>query len=396
MNILFVTPYFVWPGVPHAGGQDIFNYIKWLSQKHNICLLSFIEEGEKNRVSSVSPFCKWVKTVPSPIIPPQGRLSLRKFLLLFKPNYFVFSRSGWFAREIKSLCETFEFDLIQFEYFQTAQYLFDIPFKRYQTILDEHAIASKVLERELKKRRGWEKYLLKYQIILHKRWEQRIFATVNKILVRSETDKTYLENFSRPEISQKVSILSPMIHDDFLTIPKEKRERGNILFFGAMDIVYNWEAALHFAKNIFPSIKDEIKEARFFIVGNNPPESIKRIGNGVDIIVTGYVRNVLDYFCDCEVFVAPLRNPGGILVKILQAFASGRPVVAFTEANLGIGAKDGEEIVISDSPNDFSEKVISLMRSQSLWEKIAEGGRDLFSRKFSYERTISMMDRIYS
>lgn len=70
MNILFITPYLIYPDVRHAGGQDIFQYIKYLSQKHNIYLLSFIEKGEENQVSAVSSYCKLVKTIPTPIIPP--------------------------------------------------------------------------------------------------------------------------------------------------------------------------------------------------------------------------------------------------------------------------------------------------------------------------------------
>jgi len=61
----------VWPGVPHAGGQDIFNYIKYLSEKHDISLL-FLSEKEKASDISVSSFCKSIKMVPSPIIPGKG------------------------------------------------------------------------------------------------------------------------------------------------------------------------------------------------------------------------------------------------------------------------------------------------------------------------------------
>ena len=395
MNILFITPYLIYPDARHAGGQDIFQYIKYLSQKHNIYLLSFIEKGEENKVSAVSSYCKLVKTIPAPIIPPQGRLTLGKFSLLFSPNYFVFSRSRLFVRGLNSLLHDVHFDLIQFEYFQTAQYIFHIPFKKYDTILDEHEIASKVLQGQ-RIGGGWGKLLLKYQIILHKKWEKRVFSRVSKILLRSEADRRYLEGRFGQEISKKLSVLPPLLKDEFLNIREENREKGTILFFGAMDIIYNQEAVLFFMKDIFPMIKKRVKKATFLIVGNNPPEKIRTLGNGVDIIVTGYVQNILDYFSRCEVFVAPIKNPGGILVKILQAFASGRPVIASTDANRGIEAKNGEEIMISDSPKEFSEKVILLMENQNLWRDLSKAGRAFFNRKFTYEKVTSIIDEIYT
>lgn len=321
-------------------------------------------------------------------------MTLGKFSLLFSPNYFVFSRSRLFVRGLNSLLKNFNFDLIQFEYFQTAQYLFDIPFKKYYTILDEHEIASKVLQGQWIGG-GWGKLLLKYQIILHKKWEKKVFSKVTKILLRSEADRRYLEGRFGQEISKKLSVL-PLLKDEFLNIREENREKGTILFFGAMDIIYNQEAVLYFMKDIFPIIKNRVKKAKFLIVGNNPPEKIRTLGNGVDIIVTGYVQNILDYFSKCEVFVAPIKNPGGILVKILQAFASGRPVVASTDANRGIEAKNGEEIIISDSPKEFSEKVILLMENQNLWKNLSNAGRAFFKRKFTYEKVTSIIDEIYT
>src|SRR3954467_7965519 len=64
MNILVVTPY---PPVLHlhGGGVRMFHNIRILAEKHNVRVLSFVEnDDEAQLLKSVEPYCESITAVP--------------------------------------------------------------------------------------------------------------------------------------------------------------------------------------------------------------------------------------------------------------------------------------------------------------------------------------------
>ena len=64
----------------------------------------------------------------------------------------------------------------------------------------------------------------------------------------------------------------------------------NIVFTAWFKYYPNAEAAVYFVKKIFPLIKKEIPDLKFYIVGKEPPPSVKNLEQIEDVIVTGYVK----------------------------------------------------------------------------------------------------------
>ena len=133
-----------------------------------------------------------------------------------------------------------------------------------------------------------------------------------------------------------------------------------------MDYWANVDAVTWFAHYIFPGVRAEIPDARFFIVGSNPTPEVIRLGSLPGICVTGRVDDVRPYLAHCAAAVAPLRVARGTQNKVLEALSMGKPVVATTAAVDGLVPWDDNGLMtVFDDPDVLIERSIEILRTDS-------------------------------
>ena len=189
----------------------------------------------------------------------------------------------------------------------------------------------------------------------------------------------------------QVGILS-IIHEIYPPITSFS-ERKNIMFLGGFDHLPNVDAVKYFVQEIFPSIKREIPDIKFYIVGSNPPKEIELL-NSDDTIVTGYVKDLAPYFENFRALVAPLRYGAGVKGKIVEAMAHGLPVVTTSIGAEGMDLTDGENILTADNPEEFARKVVILYNDGTLWNKLSDNSLRTIDNKFSYRYTKTQIERV--
>lgn len=168
--------------------------------------------------------------------------------------------------------------------------------------------------------------------------------------------------------------------------PEPGAERAGIVFTGNMQYPPNVEAAVFFAREVFPKVRSRVRDARLRLVGVNPSAEVRALaGDGIE--VAGYKPSVAEELRRSAVAVAPVRSGGGVKTKILEALGCGTPVVAMAAANAGINARDGEEIVLAENAEDMAEAVVSLLEERERAEALGMAGRALVERAFSWEVT---------
>ena len=170
----------------------------------------------------------------------------------------------------------------------------------------------------------------------------------------------------------------------FKPIEAAKRH-GSIVFSGSMDWDPNEDAVLYFMKEIYPLIKKKAPYASFTVVGRNPSQRLKSL-NKLDssINITGTVEDVRPYLTESEVYVVPLRIGGGTRIKIFEAMAMALPVVSTPIGAEGLSVKNGENILLSDQPEEFADNVIKLLQDQKNREEIGEKALTLIQKRFSW------------
>jgi glycosyltransferase involved in cell wall biosynthesis len=82
--------------------------------------------------------------------------------------------------------------------------------------------------------------------------------------------------------------------------------------------------------------------------------------------------------------IAPLQRGGGTRLKILEAMAIGTPVVATSKGAEGIGAINGEHLLIADSPAEFAHAVTRVLAEPALGRRLSENARQLVRTRYDW------------
>jgi sugar transferase (PEP-CTERM/EpsH1 system associated) len=134
-----------------------------------------------------------------------------------------------------------------------------------------------------------------------------------------------------------------------------------LVFTGAMDYFPNVDAVEYFCSAIFPLVRAVVPDCWFSIVGRHPTRRVLALSKHPNVTVTGAVPDVRPYLAQATIAVAPFRLARGVQNKVLEAMASGLPVVGTSRAFEGIMATEEDGIRIADDPQHFATGLIALL-----------------------------------
>lgn len=146
-----------------------------------------------------------------------------------------------------------------------------------------------------------------------------------------------------------------------------------ILFTGNMDYAPNVDGVIHFVKNIWPKVKQEVPGVQFKIVGQRPVKAVLELaGDGVE--VTGFVEDLAEVYNQASIVVAPLRFGAGTQNKVIESMAMGVPVVCTNIGFKGLEIESGQGAIMAVEDNDFKEAVVLLLNSEEKRKAVGEQG----------------------
>lgn len=376
LKILIVTPFLPYKDAPHAGGVSVFESVRRLSGDHEVHLLSRFEPYEKQHIEDVKRYCKEVYLYPfkTPINRNPIPIILSYITLGLKANRMI--KAG-------------TYDMVQVEYTETG---FAFRRQKIPSVLVAHDVITKPAMRNYQAS----------QAILQKainfiKWkavqfvERFVSMKFDMVLTMSRVDRDILhsiENTLHVEVSPNLLCL------DFKD--EVDREPESLLFMGAMQRDVNVDAVIFFYQNVLPIIRKERPCIKFYVVGGNPPDALRKMADGdPNLIITGFVKDIREYFFKATLFVSPMLVGGGIIVKNLQAMSCGLPVVTSSIGNEGIEAVPGKDIFIADGAEEFANKVLKLLTDSKLRRRIGDSGKEFAKSRFSDDYLMEIREKLY-
>ncbi|QPK63298.1 TIGR03087 family PEP-CTERM/XrtA system glycosyltransferase [Methylomonas sp. LL1] len=353
------------PYPPNKGDKiRSFHFLKALAEQYQIYLGTFIDDpDDRQYVEALKPYCKQSFCID--LHPKLGKLkSLAGFLTgeaLSLPYYRSSAMQAWVDKIIAE--EGVERALIFSS--PMAQYLekypklhviadfVDVDSDKWRQYADSKSWpASWVYQREAKK-------LLNYEAVIARQADATLFvseqeARLFKQLVPASADKIGFVNNG---------VDTEFFDPDLDYVSPFPQDLQAIVFTGAMDYWANVDAVVWFAQRVFPLVRQQCPQARFFIVGSKPAKQVQQLAEAdASVIVTGRVEDVRTYIAHADVVVAPLRIARGIQNKVLEAMAMAKPVVVTAAAMEGIAANQSIRVTVADAPNEFAEQVVRYLR----------------------------------
>jgi len=150
-----------------------------------------------------------------------------------------------------------------------------------------------------------------------------------------------------------------------------------------------------FYHHVWPQLSQHHPELKFYIVGAEPSQRIKRILSGERrIIITGKVKDLRPYRNRARVLVSPVRLGSGIRTKVLEAMASGLPVVSTSLGMEGIEAQNGVNCLLADTPELFTRSIEWLLTDRGLSARMARNARILVEKNHALNIGLTHFENI--
>ena len=146
--------------------------------------------------------------------------------------------------------------------------------------------------------------------------------------------------------------------------------------------------------DVWPNVRSRRPDAVLVLVGEGPPEGLAAAA-GRDVEVHGSVSAVEPYLARAAVSVAPLREGGGMRVKVLEAMAAGKAVVASPLAVEGLAVADGRELLVASSDDEFAAAIVRMLDDTGLRRRLASTAREWALANAGPDRTAAAFESLY-
>jgi glycosyltransferase involved in cell wall biosynthesis len=147
----------------------------------------------------------------------------------------------------------------------------------------------------------------------------------------------------------------------------------------------NIDAVRFFRREVWPLLRERHPKLVWRLVGRNPSGVAAYTAGDPRIEVVGPVDDAIAELAKSRVAVVPLRTGSGTRLKILEAWAAGLPVVSTSVGAEGLGARDGEHLILADNALGLSDTVTRLLSCPELCTSLSNAGRLLLEKEFTWE-----------
>jgi glycosyltransferase involved in cell wall biosynthesis len=162
-------------------------------------------------------------------------------------------------------------------------------------------------------------------------------------------------------------------------------EPTRLVFVGSMGYHANVDAAVEFARNVWPGIRQRYPRLRLTLVGSEPAQAVVELGGLDGVEVTGTVPDVRPFYAEAVAAVVPLRVGGGTRLKILEAMAAGVPVISTELGAEGLDVEPGTHLLVAANGDDWVTSIGRLEDDPAFRSAMAQAARDLARRRYDWE-----------
>ncbi len=376
---LFLSPEAPYPMIG-GGPLRSASLLEYLLRHYSVHVIVFHQNGDPDPMQAMP--VERLEKLDVLELPHHSKHALaraaRNSVRMFRQRPPLLDRFSGFSEEIAQLVAGREYETAIIEHFWCAPHVEQLRPRSRRVILDLHNIESE-----------WHRRLAAFEAPA-KAFALRRFATASVVLERK-----WLPAFDRLLVAseQDAEVARGIVPSANVTVypnalpelpPPPRQERDEIVFSGNLEYAPNIMAVRYFHDHIWPSLRSRWPALKWKIVGKNPEAVRNIVHRDPRIELTGFVEDAIAFLSTAKVAVVPVLAGSGTRVKILEAWAAGTAVVSTTLGAEGLECRDGEHLLLADSPYGFSEVVSKLLDSEERRHQIAAAARKLYDERFTW------------
>ncbi len=348
---------------PPNKGEKIaaFNILKYLHQHYEVHLGYFVDNPDDEQyVDALDDYCS--SQFHHSMNRKESLLRGATALLTKQPITLPYYYRPQFAHSVEKVIAQHNIDKVVLFSGAMAQYVFD-KHQDLHTVMNFVDIDSDKWRQYSESKSGLAKLIYSREYKLLQSYEVDIAtrSNVSCFVTPSEVD-TFKHLV--PEVTRdKVKVLENGLDNQFFdpNVPATLHESfplsedNYLVFTGAMDYWANIDAVKWFIKQVWPTVLQQVADAKFYIVGGGATKEVLNLANEPGVVVTNRVVDIRPYLDHAKAVVAPMQIARGVQNKILEAMAMAKPVFTTTLGMEGITDYPTDNNLVSDNANDAAK-----------------------------------------
>jgi glycosyltransferase involved in cell wall biosynthesis len=396
-RVLVLTPFPPRLDAAHGGGRATAQLVYGLTAQERVWLLCARGPDEPPVDEALRERCEGVDEIdhPEPRSGPASRwrqrLARARGLAAGRPLWVSESRSADLAARLRQLVAAWRPNLVQLEMHVMAQYLDALRGCPAPRVLTEHEPGVARARDTWRAARGPARLLALADWAAWWCYERAATRRVNAIVTFTERDRQALAR-----LAGRGPIVTIPLGVELPPAPLEPlgQQPPELVFFGSYRHAPNVDAALRLARDILPLARARRPELRLTLIGEEPPTALQALASA-SVLVPGRVPDLTPYLERAALVVVPLRQGGGMRLKVLEALAAGKAVVASPLAAAGLQLTSGEQAVLADDDDELAQAIERLLADPAERAALAARARAWASANLNWDQTIAAYRALY-
>jgi polysaccharide biosynthesis protein PslH len=406
MRILWLSHLIPYP--PKAGVLLRSYYLlKAVAEQHEVDLFAFIQEpwltalfdsrdrGLAESRRALEAICRRVEFAPIELLQrPFGKQRVA-LTSSFGPLPYMVSwlESEAARRSLAKMATETPYDLVHLDTICVAPYRSEFP--KSLAVLNHHNIESHMLLRRAENEpRALKRWYFAQEGRRLERYEQAVANDVALNVTCSDLDAERLRAFA-PR-AQTATVPNGVDIDYFKPLGSPTRA-DSLIFVGTMNWYPNQDAVMYLLREVFPLVRKSRPAATLDLVGPNAPEQVRSLASQTPgVTLHGFVPDMRPLLGSAAVYVCPIRDGGGTKLKVLDAFAMEKCLVAHPIACEGIRCEDGQNVVFATSPLEFHDRIVELFDDEPKRRRLGAAARERAVSDYSFAAIGADLAKRYS
>lgn len=268
------------------------------------------------------------------------------------------------------------YDIVQFEGLFVTPYLNAVKkYSKAKIIYRAHNIEHQVWHRIAQRKADPFKRL--YLMLLAKRikaYEIGQLSRFDGIIAFTDQDKNCIVEYGA---KAPVEILPISIELDKYEPCTDKTEFPSLFFLGSLGWMPNLEGIEWFIDNFHADLTEGDLRVRFYLAGNDIPESFDDYEVPGKIFIQGEVDDALEFVNSKAIMIVPLLSGGGMRVKIVEGMAMQKCIISTSLGAEGIEYTHGQNIIIANTRAEFYNAIRRCIADEHYCRRIGQNARNL-------------------
>lgn len=396
--------------ISSGGHTRIANLVGQLAKRHQIHWVSLTDAQDGENLPpmhglAVSPVLvptranrRWGDKLSEAVRPSRlSRTASRAIGLLGGlPIDAVRMRDPRLSRAVRDLLRTHAIDVVQIEYGAMAVYL---PLIRQlspssKIVIDELEVASVAISRRLDFQQRPPSWFSRWDAGRWARFERRVWSASDAVLAMSESECGVIHRAAGQGKGRVVPNGVDIEYFRPLRHAYPAAEPPRLLFVGNLGHRPNTEGLATFLKTAWPMLAARHPELELHVVGPAAGEGA-RFEDAPRVTFHGYVEDVRPHLATAAAAIVPIVTGGGTRLKVLEALASGTPIVSTKLGVEGLAIRDGREALLPDSVAEFPDVIGALLEQPEQCAALSVAGRRLVEERYSWASISDTLERIW-